>query len=102
MQVRRLAALLSILKLPVHALHAGMQQRQRLTSLDRFRANPEGVLVATDVAARGLDIPVRGPVHGFLSLQVLAFAATHDMHGPSCKVLLCPVSLQLWSQTLHT
>ena len=68
-QVRRLAALLSILKLPVHALHAGMQQRQRLTSLDRFRANPEGVLVATDVAARGLDIPVRGiPVHCFLSL----------------------------------
>ena len=56
-QVRRLAAVLGILGLPVHALHAGMQQRQRLTALDRFRANPEGVLVATDVAARGLDIP---------------------------------------------
>ena len=64
MQVRRLAAVLAILQLPVHALHAGMQQRQRLTALDRFRTNPQGVLVATDVAARGLDIPV-GPKSHF-------------------------------------
>eukprot|EP00198_Chlamydomonas_reinhardtii_P000631 XP_001689966.1 predicted protein [Chlamydomonas reinhardtii] len=55
--VRRLGALLALLGLPVYALHAQQQQRQRLKALDRFRANPNGVLVATDVAARGLDIP---------------------------------------------
>ena len=33
-----------------------MQQRQRLKALDRFKADDTAVLVATDVAARGLDI----------------------------------------------
>lgn len=56
-QVRRLTSLLSLLNLPVFALHAEMQQRQRLKKLDGFRAHAKGILVATDVAARGLDIP---------------------------------------------
>jgi hypothetical protein len=55
--VRRLAALLQLLGLPAGALHAQQQQRQRLKALDRFKTHPHGVLVATDVAARGLDIP---------------------------------------------
>ncbi|CAH0476728.1 unnamed protein product [Peronospora belbahrii] len=56
-QVRKLASLLNLLDLPVFALHAEMQQRQRLKKLDGFRAHAKGILVATDVAARGLDIP---------------------------------------------
>ncbi|GMF16708.1 unnamed protein product [Phytophthora lilii] len=56
-QVRKLTSLLSLLNLPVFALHAEMQQRQRLKKLDGFRAHAKGILVATDVAARGLDIP---------------------------------------------
>ena len=56
--VRRVAALLKLLGLPAMALHASMQQRQRLKALDRFKADPAGVLVATDVAARGLDVTV--------------------------------------------
>ncbi|KAG7391357.1 ATP-dependent RNA helicase ddx24 [Phytophthora boehmeriae] len=56
-QVRRLTGLLSLLNLPVFALHAEMQQRQRLKKLDGFRSHAQGILVATDVAARGLDIP---------------------------------------------
>ncbi|KAG6582794.1 DEAD/DEAH box RNA helicase [Phytophthora cinnamomi] len=56
-QVRRLTSLLGLLNLPVFALHAEMQQRQRLKKLDGFRAHAKGILVATDVAARGLDIP---------------------------------------------
>ncbi|KAM3955824.1 LOW QUALITY PROTEIN: ATP-dependent RNA helicase DDX24 [Aphomia sociella] len=55
--VRRLAQLFSILKCPLLPLHANMPQRQRLKNLERFRDDPHGVLVATDVAARGLDIP---------------------------------------------
>lgn len=57
--VRRLAALLRLLQLPVLALHASMQQRQRLKALDRFKGDPHAVMIATDVAARGLDIQVR-------------------------------------------
>ena len=54
---RRLAGLLRALGLPARPLHAGMQQRARLKALDRFVADPAGVLIATDVAARGLDVP---------------------------------------------
>ena len=57
--VRRLAALLRLLQVPALALHASMQQRQRLKALDRFKGDPHAVMVATDVAARGLDIQVK-------------------------------------------
>ncbi|XP_063542129.1 ATP-dependent RNA helicase DDX24 [Cydia strobilella] len=55
--VQRLATLLSLLKCRPLQLHASLQQRQRLKNLERFRDDPHGVLIATDVAARGLDIP---------------------------------------------
>jgi ATP-dependent RNA helicase DeaD len=38
------------------ALHGGMQQRQRDAVMARFRAAKADLLIATDVAARGLDI----------------------------------------------
>jgi ATP-dependent RNA helicase DeaD len=38
------------------ALHGGMQQRQRDAVMGRFRSAKADLLVATDVAARGLDI----------------------------------------------
>lgn len=55
--VRRLAKLFTILDCQPQALHAKMAQRARLKSLERFTSNPLGLLIATDVAARGLDIP---------------------------------------------
>ena len=54
--VRRLTAILKLLGLPVKSLHAGMQQRARLKALDKFSSDPNAILIATDVAARGLDI----------------------------------------------
>jgi ATP-dependent RNA helicase DeaD len=38
------------------ALHGGMEQRQRDRVMGLFRAKKADVLIATDVAARGLDI----------------------------------------------
>jgi hypothetical protein len=34
-----------------------MQQRQRLKNMDRLRDDSRAVMICTDVAARGLDIP---------------------------------------------
>jgi ATP-dependent RNA helicase DDX24/MAK5 len=53
---RRLDGLLRALGLDCRALHAQLQQRQRLRALEAYQLAPRGVLVATDVAARGLDI----------------------------------------------
>ncbi|MQL74310.1 hypothetical protein Taro_006686 [Colocasia esculenta] len=62
--LRRISSILRILDIRVWTLHAQMQQRARLKAIDRFRDNDNGVLVATDVAARGLDIPgVRTVIH---------------------------------------
>ncbi|XP_022760405.1 DEAD-box ATP-dependent RNA helicase 13 [Durio zibethinus] len=62
--LRHISSILRILGINVSTLHAQMQQRARLKAIDRFRANEHGILVATDVAARGLDIPgVRTVVH---------------------------------------
>lgn len=53
-----LARVLRLLGHRVTALHSGLPQRERIDSLGRFRAEAARVLVATDVASRGLDIPV--------------------------------------------
>src|SRR4029453_5946267 len=39
------------------ALHGEMDQRARIRTLEAFRANEITYLIASDVAARGLDIP---------------------------------------------
>ncbi|MCA1241978.1 DEAD/DEAH box helicase [Stappia stellulata] len=41
----------------VGALHGDMDQRSRMATLDQFRKGELTLLIASDVAARGLDIP---------------------------------------------
>ncbi|XP_038606476.1 ATP-dependent RNA helicase DDX24 [Tachyglossus aculeatus] len=55
--IKRLTALLTILELDPLPLHANMHQKQRLKNLERFAEREACVLLTTDVAARGLDIP---------------------------------------------
>ncbi|KAI9459767.1 ATP-dependent RNA helicase [Boletus coccyginus] len=55
--IRRLTPLLELLSLKAFPLHSQLEQRQRLKNLDRFKATPNAILLATDIAARGLDIP---------------------------------------------
>jgi ATP-dependent RNA helicase DDX47/RRP3 len=38
-------------------IHGQMSQPKRLGALNKFKAGERQILVATDVAARGLDIP---------------------------------------------
>ncbi|KAF1832809.1 DEAD-domain-containing protein [Decorospora gaudefroyi] len=55
--VRRITPFLQNLALPALPLHSNMPQKARLRSIERFKERPGSILVATDVAARGLDIP---------------------------------------------
>ena len=49
--------LLDELDVKALALHSKQPQRRRLANLDKFRGGMAPILVATDVASRGLDIP---------------------------------------------
>uniref|UniRef100_A0A8C5R2F8 ATP-dependent RNA helicase n=1 Tax=Leptobrachium leishanense TaxID=445787 RepID=A0A8C5R2F8_9ANUR len=55
--IKRLCSLLTILECNPLTLHANMHQKQRLKNLERFAERESCVLLTTDVAARGLDIP---------------------------------------------
>jgi ATP-dependent RNA helicase RhlE len=52
----RLARQLSVMGLRARAIHADRSQQDRTDTLEAFRAGRVKVLVATDVAARGIDI----------------------------------------------
>ncbi|GGK50248.1 DEAD/DEAH box helicase [Salinarimonas ramus] len=47
------------------ALHGDMDQRARMIALDQFRTGEAPILVASDVAARGLDIPMVSHVFNY-------------------------------------
>lgn len=54
--------MLRLLEHRVTSLHSGLLHQERVSNLARFRARAARILVATDVAARGLDIPEVGLV----------------------------------------
>lgn len=53
---RRLYSVLKSVNIDPMILHAKMIQKQRLKNLEKFSESKNAVLLATDVAARGLDI----------------------------------------------
>ena len=55
--VQRLADRLTKSELPAVAIHGNKSQAQRERALRQFKAGDVNIMVATDVAARGLDIP---------------------------------------------
>ncbi|XP_063933470.1 probable ATP-dependent RNA helicase DDX47 [Zophobas morio] len=54
---QRLALMLNNLGLPAIPLHGNLSQPKRLGALNKFKSSGSSVLIATDVASRGLDIP---------------------------------------------
>ena len=61
--VRELATSLKRSGFSVGQIHGDMEQAERIKELDRFKAEEINILVASDVAARGLDI--KGVSHVF-------------------------------------
>jgi ATP-dependent RNA helicase RhlE len=50
---------------PVERIHSNLSQGQRVQALQGFREGEHRILVATDIAARGLDIPRVGHIINF-------------------------------------
>ncbi|HYD12964.1 MAG TPA: DEAD/DEAH box helicase [Allosphingosinicella sp.] len=61
--VRELTTSLKRGHLKVGQIHGDMEQRDRIAELERFKADEINILIASDVAARGLDI--KGVSHVF-------------------------------------
>lgn len=55
-QAHRLHVLLGLLGVRCSELHGALPQPQRLAALQSFKDQQSDILIATDVAARGLDI----------------------------------------------
>lgn len=65
---------LQLLGFPVCRLHSLLRQQQRLDSLAMFKLGLARVMVATDIASRGLDIPeVSAVVHYDVPKEVSSF-----------------------------
>ena len=53
----RIAKKLNAAKLSAQAIHGNLNQNQRTRAIQAFRDKKNRIMVATDIAARGLDIP---------------------------------------------
>jgi ATP-dependent RNA helicase DeaD len=58
----RLAEELKHVGFKVTTIHGNLSQKERNISMNRFRNGRENVLVATDIAARGIDVPSVGHI----------------------------------------
>ncbi len=56
-RVERVVAAMERVGIKSEGLHGGMPQKDRFDVLNRFREDTNMVLITTDVAARGIDIP---------------------------------------------
>lgn len=68
--VERVGKYLQSMKFPCGVFHGGMEQEDRERSLYKFRNGSCHVLISTDLAARGLDIPdIQNIVHYHMPIQ---------------------------------
>lgn len=65
LETKAIYGLLKCYKFSVEALHSDRSQSSRMYALDNFRKNKSQVLVATNIAARGIDVNSLGVVINF-------------------------------------
>ena len=91
--VERVCKLLAEKGLRVAYYHGGMEQRERESELCMFKNGTSNILITTDLASRGLDIPgVRYIIHYHLPLSEDVFThrngRTARMHDFGTAILL--------------
>lgn len=98
--VERVSSYLTSRKFENDAFHGGMEQQDRERALYKFRNGSCHVLISTDLASRGLDIPdVKNIIHYHLPVNEEAFThrngrtARWDAEGTSFMILNVAESL---------
>lgn len=86
----RIGTYLRGMKVYAEVYHGGMEQEERERALYKFRNGSCPVLVSTDLAARGLDIPeIRNVVHYHLPVSADSlYTATDAQHVGKLKAML--------------
>lgn len=56
-RVERVVAAMKRVGIDTEALHGGLEQKSRFSILERFRKGETNILITTDVACRGIDVP---------------------------------------------
>ena len=56
-RAERVVAAMNRVDIEAEALHGGIEQKDRFDILERFRSGKNKILITTDVACRGIDIP---------------------------------------------
>lgn len=93
----RIALLLRNLGFNAVCLHGQLSQPKRLGALNKFKSGQRNILVATDVASRGLDIPNVDlvlnfdiPSHGkdYIHRYVLLMSGTKSLKLFLCQIIL--------------
>ncbi|KAF9982781.1 ATP-dependent RNA helicase [Modicella reniformis] len=106
--LRHLVPMMQLLGVDALGMHAQMQQRQRLKNLDRFKSNPHALMIASDVAARGLDIPMVNHVIHYQvprsgDIYVHRSGRTARAENEGISLLLCgPDEVQLYRKICVT
>ncbi|CAC5367502.1 DDX24 [Mytilus coruscus] len=106
--IRRLVSIFTLLQTSPLPLHADMHQKQRLKNLEKFTANPNSLLLASDVAARGLDIPnVQHVIHYQVPLTVENYVHRSGRTARASKegisvMLIGPDDVKNYRKIIHT
>jgi ATP-dependent RNA helicase DDX24/MAK5 len=108
--VYRLAALLPLCfedSVKVVGIHSKMKQKDRLKKLDQFKAAPVGIMIATDLAARGLDLPnVDAVVHLQAprtpeSLLHRSGRTARAGNAGECAMIIVPNQMADWNKAIR-